>query len=257
MTAALAALLLLFSLLWLASLRLRNASIVDMWWGPAFVVALVASLGWRAPDTPRGWLVLGLVAAWATRLAWHIGRRNIGHGEDPRYRAWREQHGAHWWWWSYLQVFLLQAVIAWLVSWPLHLAAHAPGPFPLAADILGTGVFAIGLGIEAVADRQLRRYRQRPNRPPVLDTGLWRYSRHPNYFGEALLWWGLGIVGTAAPGGWMGLASPALMTYLLLRVSGVALLERGLHARKPEYAAYAARTSAFVPWPPRRRRGGT
>ena len=181
---ALATLLLLFTGLWLASLRLRNASIVDMWWGPAFVAALLASLGWQAPATPRGWLVLALVVAWAGRLAWHIGRRNIGHGEDPRYKAWRIEHGARWWWRSLFQVFLLQATVAWVVSWPLHLAAHAATPFPTLWDVIGAATFAVGLLVEAEADRQLAAYKARPGRPPVLDTGLWRFSRHPNYSGR-------------------------------------------------------------------------
>jgi len=252
MTDAIGPLLLLFSGLWLASLWLRNASIVDMWWGPAFVVALVASLGWQGPVTSRGWLVLGGVTLWASRLAWHIGRRNIGHGEDARYRAWREQHGGRWWWRSYLQVFVLQAVIAWLVSWPLHLAAHAAMPFPGWFDLAGALLVATGLAIETRADAELTAYKRRPERPPVLATGLWRYSRHPNYFGEAVVWWGFGLIGAAASGTWAALASPALMTWLLVRVSGVSLLEQGLLARKPEYALYVANTSSFVPWIPRK-----
>jgi steroid 5-alpha reductase family enzyme len=252
MTDALGALLLLFTALWLASLWLRNASIVDMWWGPAFVVALMASLGGSWPITPRGWLVLGGVILWASRLAWHIGRRNIGHGEDARYRAWRDEHGDRWWWRSYFQVFLLQAAIAWMVSWPLHLAAQAAAHYPAWFDIAGALLVAAGLAVETLADAQLAAYKRIPGRPAVLSTGLWRYSRHPNYFGEAVVWWGFGLIGAAASGTWWALASPALMTWLLVRVSGVSLLERGLLARKPGYADYVANTSAFVPWRPRK-----
>lgn len=246
------ALLLLFTILWLVSLRLANASIVDMWWGPAFVVALGAYLGFSLPAHPRAWLVLGATVVWAGRLAWHIGRRNVGHGEDPRYRAWREQHGPAWWWRSYLQVFLLQAVVAWIVSWPLSFAVRDPGAFPTPWDSVGALVFLAGWLFEAVADRQLASFKRDPaNRGRVMDRGLWRYSRHPNYFGESVLWWGLGIIGAGTPGGLAGLVGPLLMTWLLLRVSGVTMLERGLVNSKPGYEAYIARTSAFVPWPPR------
>lgn len=249
---ALVALLVLFSLLWLASLWLANASIVDAWWGPAFALALFAYLDFGLPDHSRAWLVLGAIGLWAARLAWHIGRRNIGHGEDPRYRAWREQYGARWWWLSYLRVFVLQATVAWIVSSPLYHAVRGQAPFPGIWDIAGAAVFLVGWLWETVADWQLTAFKRDPaNRGVVMDRGLWRYSRHPNYFGEALLWWGLGIIGAAVPGGWTGLVGPLLMTWLLVRVSGVTLLERGLRQTKPGYAAYVARTSALVPWPPK------
>jgi steroid 5-alpha reductase family enzyme len=244
-------LLLGFCLLWLASLPLRNASIVDTWWGPAFVVAAVV-YGMGAGWPPRAVLVAALVAAWALRLAAHIGVRNVGHGEDPRYRAWREQHGARWWWRSLLQVFVLQATIAWIVSWPLAAAMLRPGPpVPSPLDVAGAATALAGLAFEAVADWQLRRFKQDPaNRGRVLDRGLWRYSRHPNYFGEAVVWWGLWLIAAGVDGGWITAVSPALMTFLLLRVSGVTLLEKGLETR-PGYAEYVRRTSPFVPWPRR------
>jgi steroid 5-alpha reductase family enzyme len=252
MSDALLALVVLFSLLWVASLWLANASIVDMWWGPAFLVAIGAYLGFEAPTHARAWVALVATAAWALRLAWHIGRRNVGHGEDPRYRAWREQHGRQWWWRSYFKVFVLQATVAWIVSWPLYYAVRGEAAFATALDVAGLFLFAAGWLFETVGDAQLAAFKRDPaNRGRVMDRGLWRYSRHPNYFGEALLWWGLGLLGASAPGGWLGLVGPALMTFLLLRVSGVALLERGLAASKPEYATYVARTSAFIPWPPR------
>jgi steroid 5-alpha reductase family enzyme len=250
---ALYALLAMFSLLWLASLWLVNASIVDMWWGPAFVVALSVYLHLALPAHPRGWLILAATTLWAVRLAWHIGRRNAGHGEDPRYRAWRDAHGPRWWWRSYFQVFALQAVVAWLVSMPLYFAVRGNAAFPSALDILGSFLFVTGLLLEGIADAQLAAFKRDPgSRGQVMDRGLWRYSRHPNYFGEALLWWGLGLIGASAAGGWVGLASPVLLTFLLLRVSGVSMLERGLLNTRPGYAEYIARTSAFVPWWPRR-----
>jgi steroid 5-alpha reductase family enzyme len=248
------ALLLLFSILWLVSLGLANASIVDMWWGPAFVLALIAYLGYSPPVHARGWLVLGATALWAVRLAWHIGRRNVGQGEDPRYRAWREQHGSRWWWRSYFQVFLLQAVVAWIVSWPLYLAVRDRGAFPTVWDVAGGLVFLAGWLFETVADHQLAVFKRNPgNRGRVMDRGVWRYSRHPNYFGESVLWWGLGIIGAGTPGGSVGLVGPLLITWLLLRVSGVTMLERGLVKSRPGYEDYIARTSAFVPWRPRER----
>lgn len=240
-----------FTLLWLASLPLRNASIVDMWWGPAFVLAALIYLGAQPAASPRAMAVLAVVTAWAARLAWHIARRNIGHGEDPRYAAWRAQHGPSWWWVSWLKVFLLQATVAWVVSWPVGAAIAARPPFPTAWDAAGLALAGVGLAVEAVADAQLRRFKRAAERGAVCDVGLWRYSRHPNYFGESVVWWGLFVVAAGVPGGWPTIVSPVLMTWLLVRVSGVALLERGLSTSKPGYAEYVRRTSAFVPWPPR------
>lgn len=241
-----------FTILWLVSLPLRNASIVDMWWGPAFVLAAVVYQAARPETGPRAVAVIAVVTAWALRLAWHIGRRNVGHGEDPRYAAWRVQHGASWWWFSWVKVFLLQATVAWIVSWPIGAALALLPSFPSPWDIAGLAVAAVGLVVEAVADEQLRRWKRTAPKGAVCDRGLWRYSRHPNYFGEAVVWWGLHLVAAGVPRGGWTVVSPLLMTWLLLRVSGVALLERGLASTKPGYADYVRRTSAFVPWPPRR-----
>jgi steroid 5-alpha reductase family enzyme len=246
-----AALATAFTGLWLASLPLKNASIVDMWWGPAFVLAAAIYAAGAPAVGPRGLAVLALVVAWALRLAWHIGRRNVGHGEDPRYAAWRVQHGARWWWRSLLQVFLLQATVAWVVSWPIGAAMADDGSaYPTLWDVAGLALALTGLVVETAADRQLRRFKRIAAREAVCDRGLWRYSRHPNYFGESLVWWGLFVV-AAGVGGWWTVVSPLLMTWLLLRVSGVTLLEAGLATAKPGYAEYVRRTSAFVPWPPR------
>jgi steroid 5-alpha reductase family enzyme len=240
-----------FTVLWLVSLPLRNASIVDMWWGPAFVLASLLYVASRPEAGARAVAVVALVAAWALRLAWHIGRRNLGHGEDPRYAAWRVQHGASWWWFSWVKVFLLQATVAWIVSWPIGAALVSWPAFPSAWDVAGLAVASLGLAVEAVADAQLRRFKRTAPRGAVCDAGLWRYSRHPNYFGESVVWWGLFVVAAGVPGGWRTVVSPIVMTWLLLRVSGVTLLEQGLAASKPGYADYVRRTSAFVPWPPR------
>ncbi len=240
-----------FTLLWLVSLPLRNASIVDMWWGPAFVLAALVYLTARPDTSARAVAVIAVVAAWALRLAWHIGRRNVGHGEDPRYAAWRQQHGASWWWFSWVKVFFLQATIAWMVSWPIG-AALAPAPaFPSPWDLAGLAIAIGGLAFEAVADEQLRRFKATTPKGTVCGVGLWRYSRHPNYFGESVVWWGLYVVAAGVPGGWWTFVSPLLMTWLLLEVSGVTLLEKSLTSTKPGYADYVRRTSAFVPRAPR------
>lgn len=241
-----------FTVLWLASLPLKNASIVDMWWGPAFIVAwTVYAMRVPEPIGPRGRAVAVVVALWALRLAWHIGRRNVGHGEDPRYAAWRVQHGASWWWFSWVKVFLLQATVAWIVSWPLAWSCVPSPSFPTAWDVVGLATALAGLTVEAIADRQLRRFKSTAPRGAICDVGLWRYSRHPNYFGESVVWWGLWIVAAGTPDGWITVVSPVLITWLLLQVSGVALLERGLVESKPGYADYVRRTSAFMPRPPR------
>lgn len=245
-------LLVIATLAWLLSLRLRDASIADIGWGPALAVLAWSYGALYRPPSARAALAAALVTAWAVRLAAHIFSRHAG--EDFRYRAMRQRYGPTFWWKSLFVVFWLQAGLAWLVSFPLHALAANPGPERVtASDVIGGAVFAAGLAIEAIADAQLRRFRRDPrNRGGVLDTGLWRYTRHPNYFGDALVWWGVYLLALAAPGGWKTAASPALMTWLLVRVSGVAMLEPALTASRPGYAEYVARTSAFVPWRPRR-----
>jgi len=240
-----------FTALWLVSLPLKNASLVDMWWGPAFLLAWGVYASRQPSLSPRALVVGGLVAAWALRLAWHIGRRNVGHGEDPRYVTWRVQYGASWWWFSWVKVFLLQATVAWIVSWPLGAAVAGAASFPGPLDLVGLVLAIGGLTIEATADAQLRRFKAAAPSGAVCDVGLWRYSRHPNYFGEAVVWWGFWCFAADVIGGWITLVSPILMTWLLVRVSGVAMLEPALLAKKPAYADYVRRTSAFVPRRPR------
>ena len=252
MLTGLAAIVALFTLLWLVSLAVRNSSIVDMWWGPGILLIGLTYWFTNGGAQSRSRMVLSLLTIWAIRLAWHIGARNIGHGEDFRYAKWRRERGASWWWFSYLKVFLLQAVIAWIVALPLYYSITAVTPVRFTVfDFAGAIVFAIGFFFEAIGDEQLRRFKADPaSKGRVLDSGLWRYTRHPNYFGEAVLWWGLGLFSVSA-GGYVGLIGPAIMTFLLIRVSGVALLEKTLRETKPAYADYIARTSAFFPMAPR------
>jgi len=237
-------------LLWGVSLRLRDASIVDPFWGTGFVlVAWTAFLSVGAAGA-RATLVVALTTLWGLRLSVHLLARNLGHGEDARYQAIRKRVGPRFPLASLVIVFLFQGVLLWGISMPLQVAITSPAPLgPL--DAVGAALWAVGLFFEAVGDLQLTRFRKDPSsQGKVLDTGLWRYTRHPNYFGDALLWWGLSCFALAT-GAWWTLFAPALMTFLLLRVSGVTLLEKSLVHRRPEYRAYVARTSAFIPWWPR------
>ena len=246
----LGAVLILFVILWVVSLRLENSSIADVAWGPGILVIGLTYYFTSDGFTIRALLTLALLAIWAIRLATHLYIRMRLQGEDFRYVNWRDQYEDTWWWMSLFRVFLLQPVIAWIVSLPIYFAVVSLGPSSLTMlDYLGIALFVAGLAIESVSDEHLRRFRaDRHNRGKVLDTGLWRYTRHPNYFGEALLWWGFGLIGLAT-GGVPGLLGPAIMTYLLIYVSGVSLLETSL-IEKPGYVQYVGRTPAFLPLPP-------
>jgi len=248
----LAAALALFTVAWLVSLAKRDASVADVFWGAGF--ALLAALWWARADEPtvRAGLVAAAVALWALRLSGHIAWRNHGEPEDRRYRAMRENAGGSFWWRSLVTVFWLQAAILWVVATPVFAAVAEPAPRTLSTlDLAGLGVFLAGFAWESLADLQLARFKADPaNEGKVMDRGLWKYSRHPNYFGEAVLWWGLWLPAVAV-GAWWTAIGPALITFLLLRVSGVTLLEEDLRDRKPEYAQYVRRTNAFVPGPPK------
>ena len=238
------------TLLWLISLRLKDASIVDPFWGPGFAIASITYylVDGRYPD--RGTLVLGLVTLWAARLGYHLYVRNRREGEDPRYAAMRKARGKQFPLISLFTIFWFQALLLWVISLPIlgSIASQAPLGF---FDILGMVVFLIGLTIESIADKQLALFRAVPtNKGHVLDTGLWRYSRHPNYFGEAVLWWGLYLIAVSAAAYW-AIVGPILITFLLLRFSGVPMLEEGLSASRPGYSEYIKRTSSFLPWPPK------
>ena len=235
---------------WLVATARRNVGLVDVFW-PLFFLAAATLYALRADAVwLRGWIVLGLVAAWALRLSAHLAVRNWHAPEDRRYRAIRARNQPGFAWKSLYLVFGLQALLAWLIAAPLAVAIAAPGA-PGIVGLAGALLAAFGIAFETVADWQLVRFKANPaNESRVMDRGLWRLSRHPNYFGEFCVWWGLFLLAADA-GGWWTLVSPVLMTILLLRVSGVALLERDIRERRPAYAGYVARTNAFFPGPPR------
>ncbi len=251
---ALAAIAALSGLTWFASLVRRDASLVDRLW-PVFFMAAAATMFVQARgDGPRPVIALALVVAWGARLCAYLTRRNWGHGEDRRYQALRRQHQPHFGLKSLYLVFALQAALAWLVSWPVAVAI-AGTQAPLGAlDVAGIALAAFGILYEAIADAQMARFRSDPaQQGKVMDHGLWRTSRHPNYFGECCVWWGLFALALGAAGreAAFTVVSPLVMTGLLLKVSGVALLEKDIGERRPAYRDYIARTPAFIPGRPR------
>ncbi|MCX6017067.1 MAG: DUF1295 domain-containing protein [Chloroflexi bacterium] len=246
LAAAFAALLICTLVLWLLSLRMRDASIIDLFWGPGFVVAGAVYAFGTDGEVLRRVLVLVLVTTWALRLAVYLAQRNLGHGEDKRYAAMRAAGGAGWPLRSLFAVFWLQAGILWVVSMPIYGALAGAAPFGW-IDAIGVSVWAIGFAFEAIGDAQLARFKANSaNAGKVLRSGLWAHTRHPNYFGEAVMGWGIWLLAFSAGAGWT-IFAPLLMTFLLLRVSGVALLERTLAVEKPEYASYVREVPAFFP----------
>jgi steroid 5-alpha reductase family enzyme len=238
---------------WLLSLVLKNASIVDIVWGLGFAITSWVLAITIDGDNTRQILLAIMVGSWGLRLGGYLAKRNIGHGEDWRYKAMRKKKGARFGLISLVTVFGLQGVLMWVVSLPVMFGNSdaTPGVGPLA--VIGVMVWAIGLSFEAVGDWQLAKFKKDPsNAGKVMQTGLWSLTRHPNYFGDALLWWGIGIVGAETGSGVIGFIGPVVMTVFLLRVSGVPMLERSLMKRREGYAEYAARTSAFIPRPPKR-----
>lgn len=228
----------------------RNVGLVDIFWSLFFLLAAVAYATASNPAGPRTALVLVLVTAWSLRLAAYLASRNWSAPEDHRYQKIRARNEPHFALKSLYLVFGLQGLLAWIISAPLAAAIVAPAPLgPL--DWAGATLATFGIVFESIADAQLARFKSDPRSAGrVLDHGLWRWSRHPNYFGECCVWWGFYLIAAAGGGAWTVFA-PLLMTLLLLRVSGVALLEKDIGERRPQYRAYVERTSAFFPRPPR------
>jgi len=238
---------------WVVSVAVRDASIVDPVWGAGFVVVAWAVLLGVDGDEARQWLLVAMTTVWGLRLAGYLAWRKRGHGEDFRYQAMRARIGARFWWVSLFTVFVLQGALMWVVSLPVQLGQVPDDPGLGVLAGIGIAVWALGLGFEVVGDAQLARFKADPaNAGTVMDRGLWRYTRHPNYFGDACVWWGIALVAAESGLGAIGLVGAVVMTVLLRRVSGVTLLERSLTERRAGYADYVARTSPFVPRPPRR-----
>lgn len=243
--AAIAALMLLT---WVVSLVVADASIVDMVWGFGFVVAAWAAYLAASGDGPRPLLVTLMVTVWGLRLSGHLVWRNLGEPEDYRYRAMRAQAPDRFWIISLFNVFLLQGLIMWVVAIPVVVVQEGNGDL-FWLDLIGVAVWLVGVVFEGVGDLQLARFKQqRDSEGKVMDQGLWRYTRHPNYFGDFCVWWGLYLVAMAG-GAWWTVFSPLLMSFLLLRVSGVAMLEKTIGSRRPGYDEYVRRTNVFFPGP--------
>lgn len=241
----------MMSVLWLISIFLKNVSIVDLFWGFGFVVAALFYYMNSDSTGSRKIILFTLVLIWGLRLSVYLAWRNIGKGEDFRYRQFRKKYGEERYWWiSFFQTFLLQGVLMWLISAPL-LGAMSRGDNDLnLLDFAGILLWIIGMIFETGGDYQLARFKSEPgNSGKVLNTGLWRYTRHPNYFGDSAVWWGYGLISIAA-GSYLPAIGSVLMTALIIKVSGVALLEKSLADKKPEYKEYVERTSAFIPWFP-------
>jgi steroid 5-alpha reductase family enzyme len=247
----------LILLTWLLSLKMRDASIIDPVWGPAFVlVALIAALDGSGAGSRR-WLLLALTAAWGIRLGVHLTRRKLAElgQEDRRYAAMRKVHQGNFASWSLTHVYLVQGVLVVIISLPIQAAAQRHAALSWAI-VPGLVFYTVGLGFEAIGDEQLRRFKSdRRNDGLVMDRGLWRYTRHPNYFGDACLWWGLWLVALQAGGTWWTAVGPAVMSLLLVKISGKKLLEGDIAERRPGYVDYVMRTSGFIPLPPHPRRG--
>jgi steroid 5-alpha reductase family enzyme len=250
---ALLVIMVLMTTLWIISVIIKNVSIVDLFWGLGFVITTGYYFLTTDGSGPRKIILMILVALWGLRLSLYLAWRNIGKGEDFRYKQFRQNYGEkRYWWISFFQTFLLQGVLMWLISAPLLGAQfYAAGNSLGILDFIGIVFWLVGFSFEAGGDFQLARFKAvHGNKGKVLNTGFWRYTRHPNYFGDAAAWWGYGLICFAA-GSYLPVLGSILMTALIIKVSGVALLEKSLKDKKPEYKAYIEKTSAFLPWFPK------
>ena len=253
MIAAAIAIVALMLTTWIVSVMIKNASIVDIVWGLGFVVVAWTVRLTVEGDTTRQNLIVVLVTLWGLRLALYLAKRNIGHGEDFRYVLMRRKHGARFPLVSLYTVFAFQGALMWVVSLPVQLGQADDGAPVGPLAVIGVFAWVVGFLFESVGDAQLARFKKDPaNAGKVMDRGLWSLTRHPNYFGDAVQWWGIGIAAAEAGTAAIGLIGPAVMTFLLTRVSGVPMLEHSMAKRRPGYEDYVRRTSAFVPRPPRR-----
>lgn len=237
--------LLFQSVIFLAALVLKRNDIADVCWGAGFIMVAFTLL-FRYTLTPPAGLLYALTTTWGGRLSIHLFMRNKNKQEDFRYRAWREEWGKNFIWRSYLQVFVLQGCFMWLISFPLQIAAIDKNGTWNGWMIAGSLVWLIGFYFQSAGDAQLQRFAATKQPGEILQTGLWNYSRHPNYFGEIVMWWGVGLIALPMAWGWLGLIGPMTITWLLTSVSGVPMLERK-YKDHPAYQAYKKKTPALLP----------
>lgn len=238
------------TVVWLASLARHDSSIMDIVYALVAAIPAAALVAWRGTWSAHEIIVVALAMIWSLRLSGYLAWRNLGHGvEDARYASWRKRFGGNWWWWSYFQVFIMQGVLIWLWCLPLALALFAA---PAAAGwqhVVAVIVFLAGFVFQAGGDWQLERFKQtRSDRSEVLTGGLWSLTRHPNYFGEAVIWWSFWLCSLVHPWGWLTIVAPVYVTWFMAKGSATPMQERYLAKTKPAYAAYVARVPAFFPW---------
>lgn len=238
--------------IWAISVYKRDASIVDPCWGLGFVIIAVTSAYGVGLSESRSWLLVGLTAIWGLRLSGYLAWRNHGKGEDRRYGNMRQKHGESFWWISLFTVFLLQGVLMWFISLPIQSGVFFAADSQLGwVAIVGVVLWSIGFFFESVGDYQMAQFKAQPDSEgKVMNRGLWSFTRHPNYFGDFCIWWGIFLMAGAA-GSWWTIGSPLLMSFFLMKVSGVTLLENDIEERRPDYAKYKQNTNAFFPGPPR------
>ena len=240
------------SILFVIAIIQRDNSLADIGWGLGFTIVALLTFFLDKGFTARHIVVTALVVIWGTRLTTHIFLRHRGKGEDPRYAAWRKEWGR----WviirSFFQVFMLQGLLLLFIVYVVIVVNSSSVEGFSILDICGLAVWIIGFLFESVGDFQLKQFlADEKNRGHIMSTGLWRYTRHPNYFGEATMWWGIFLIALSVPYGWTAIISPIVITFLLLRVSGVILLEKEFMDNE-EFNEYKKRTSAFIPWFPKR-----
>lgn len=234
----------------LALFKKRN-DIVDIMWGCGFMLAAILATVLEAPATQRMVLLLLLVMVWGLRLSWHIHARNKGKKEDFRYKQWRDDWGKWFIPRSYGQVFLLQGFLMYVVISPVLINAAYDGGWKFGLlDYLGVAIWLIGFYFEAVGDYQLSQFLKTKKKGQIMQTGLWKYTRHPNYFGEVTMWWGIFLIAFSGTGNWLTIIGPATITFLILKVSGIPMLEKKYVGNKA-FEAYKKKTSAFFPLPPK------
>jgi len=248
-----AALLIMMAVTFAAAIRTGKHAVVDTAWGIGLALtALVSLLATQGHGQPaRRLTLLAASAAWGLRLAAHVARRNHGKPEDPRYRDLLNRAKGNTNLYALRKIYLLQALILWLASLPVQVGMLERAPAS-PVTMIGAAIWLTGFVFESVGDAQLARFKQDPaNRGLIMDRGLWRYTRHPNYFGDACMWWGIFLIALGSPAELPTVIAPLLMTFILTRGSGQRLTDRRMAATRPDYADYAARTSGFIPLPPR------